>query len=212
MFSGMIKDRDYQNLSEYSRTRFDKIIDAVQRMSTSLTDLLNFTSLTKEEQFSMVNLNEILASILNDLELLIEQNSAVVHSDELPSIKAIPLQMQQLFYNIVNNALKFSTAGIPPVIHIKVQKIYGSEIKKELSLHAGQQYYEIIVKDNGIGFEEKHAERIFTMFQRLHDKKTFSGTGIGLALCKKVSLNHGGDIYAKSNPGDGASFHIFLPV
>jgi PAS domain S-box-containing protein len=211
MYIDMIRVREYHLLTEFSRSRLDKITDAVQRMSTSLSDLLNFTSLSKEEQFTTVDLNEILAAVTNDLELVIEQKQARVNRHVLPVIRAIPLQMQQLFYNLVNNALKFSRKDLVPEINITVEQKQGDAIAAA-SLQKDRRYYEIVVKDNGIGFNQQYAEKIFSMFQRLHNKQTYSGTGIGLALCKKVTLNHGGDIFAVSDENEGAEFHVVLPA
>ena len=208
MFTDIIKQRDYQNLSEFSREKFDKIIDAVTRMSTSLRELLNFTNLSKDEQFTTVNLNDVLLSVESDLELMIAQKGATINKQDLPQIRAIPLQMHQLFYNLVNNALKFSRPGTHPLIEITCQVVRD----KKSGEHTMQPpFVEIVVSDNGIGFEQVYAEKIFTMFQRLNHRQEFSGTGIGLALCKKVVVNHGGEIFATSEPGKGSTFHILLP-
>lgn len=212
MFISMIKDKDYGRLSDESKIRFTKIEDASLRMSTSLRDLLNFTSLDREAQFTIVDLNEVLSAVLTDLELVVEQKGAVVHSEPLPVIRAIPLQMHQLLYNLVNNALKFSKPDVPPQITITVKELSVQQIEQYPHLHTGRQYIELTVKDNGIGFDPTNAERIFTIFQRLHSKQQYSGTGIGLALCKKVALNHAGDIYATSRPGSGAAFNVLLPL
>jgi PAS domain S-box-containing protein len=212
MYTDMIRKADNDHLSEASRSRFDKITEAVKRMSTSLTDLLNFTSLSKEEQLTTVNLNDILVTVTNDLELVIEQKAAVIQYEGLPTINAIPLQMQQLFYNLLNNALKFSKQHETPRIDIRVEKNYGREILNNENLKPDRLYYQIIVKDNGIGFDQSYADKIFSMFQRLHNKQTYSGTGIGLAVCKKVALNHEGDIYAVSSDHQGATFFILLPT
>jgi light-regulated signal transduction histidine kinase (bacteriophytochrome) len=211
MFTGMIREKEYDNFSEFSKSRFDKITDAVARMSRSLKDLLNFTSLTKEEQFADVDFEEAVGTVENDLELVIAQKGAIIYKENLPVLKSIPLQIHQLFYNLINNALKFSKPDIAPEIRISCRKLNEAEKGQFKELDPVKEYYEIILKDNGIGFEQSYAEKIFVMFQRLHDKQKFGGTGIGLALCKKVVINHGGLIYAFSKPGEGASFHIILP-
>jgi hypothetical protein len=212
MFAEMIKDSDYANLSPTAQTRLGKITDAAQRMSTSLKDLLNFSSLGKEEQFVPVNLNEVLSNVRSDLELAVQQKEALLYYGELPTIRAIPLQMHQLLYNLLNNALKFTRKDIAPSINIHSHFLTAVEIAAYPQLKTGRQYVELVVKDNGIGFKQDTANKIFLLFQRLHDRQTYSGTGIGLALCKKVALNHGGDIFARSAPGEGASFHVLLPV
>lgn len=211
MFTGLIRDADYDKLSDTSQLRFDKIIDSANRMSKSLKDLLNFTSLSKEEQFTLVNLNEVLRSVENDLELVISNKQATINSTDLPVIRAIPLQMHQLFYNLTNNALKFSNPEVKPVVTIHHSELKDERKKLYNGIDPLLDYYEISVTDNGIGFNQVYAEKIFTMFQRLHHNNKFSGTGIGLALCKKVTLNHNGQIFAESEPGKGSTFYIALP-
>ncbi|MBD0284967.1 MAG: PAS domain S-box protein [Flavisolibacter sp.] len=211
MFSQMIRETDYDKLSESSKTKFDKIIDAAQRLSNALKDLLSFARLTKEEQFKEVNLSEIVHNVMNDLELLISQKGAHIHVDRLPVVNAMPLQMHQLFYNILNNALKFTREAIIPEIEISAHEFKPVLGQLNPHLDTSKTYYEIIVKDNGIGFEQKDAEKIFGMFQRLRTQEEYKGSGIGLALCKRVALNHHGDIFARSEPGKGTEFHLILP-
>ena len=211
-FIDMVKEKDYEHLSDASKTIFNKISLAAQRMSNTLKDLLNFATLSKEAQFETVNLNEVMASVINDLELIIAQKNAEISYSSLPEIRAIPLQMHQLFYNLINNALKFSRPGIACKVDIAACELNEEEKSKELTLNDKKDYYKIIVKDNGIGFDQNNATKIFTMFKRLHNKHQYGGTGIGLALCKKVALNHGGDIHALSVPNEGSSFVIFLPA
>lgn len=190
----------------------DKVCDATQRMSNSLRELLNYTSIGKNEKFSLVDLNDTIRHVSDDLELVIAAKQAIIRAGTLPVIRAIPLQMQQLFYNLLNNALKFSKPDQIPVIEISARTVPGNEIKNALSLVPEQKYAEITVKDNGIGFEQKYAEQIFVMFQRLNDRSKFEGTGIGLSLCKKVIDNHSGLISVTATPNEGATFSIFLPL
>ena len=131
---------------------------------------------------------------------------------DLPEVRAIPVQMQQLFFNLIGNALKFTREGIEPRIVIQSRLLLPQEIILYPQLSRFKNYYEITVQDNGIGFEQKHAEKIFTIFQRLHPKTDYEGTGIGLSLVKKIITNHGGEIHAVSSPGQGTSFHIILPA
>jgi two-component system CheB/CheR fusion protein len=128
----------------------------------------------------------------------------------LPTIDAIPLQMNQLFYNLINNSLKFTKENVPPIIKITCRKL-NEEEKKEEGLIDNIVYYEIIIKDNGIGFSQEYSEQIFGLFKRLNDKNYFPGSGIGLALCKKVMLNHNGVIHAEGKENEGAEFHLILP-
>lgn len=211
IYTEMIMRRDHDRLSEASKTHFEKINAAAERLSTSLKDLLNFNSVNKDEQYSSVDLNEVVGMAESDLELVIAQKMAVVSYSSLPVVRAIPVQMHQLFYNLLNNALKFSQGENTPVVDIKANALSSQIVQQYHHLDGSKKYVEIVVKDNGIGFDQQNAEKIFNMFQRLHDRKIFGGTGIGLALCKKVVLNHGGKIWASSAPGRGASFHIILP-
>ncbi|HYE54236.1 MAG TPA: ATP-binding protein [Chitinophagaceae bacterium] len=211
-FAELIKDNSYENLDEPSKRYIDKISTTAERMSDSLKALLNYTRLNREEKSTPVDLNHVVSQVLVDLELLINQKNAVIHTGHLPTVKSIPIQMQQLFYNLINNALKFAKTDIPPKIEIASRPL----MEEELSLYPGlrrfKQYHEITVKDNGIGFDQKHEEKIFAIFQRLHPKSQYEGSGIGLSLVKKVVSNHGGEIFARSSPGNGATFHVILPA
>lgn len=211
IFSSMIKERDFEKLSDFSKVRFGKIEAAVDRMSTTLKDLLNFASLNNVDQSATVNLNEVLANVLNDLELVIEQKKAKVYSTALPTIKAIPQQMHQLFYNLINNALKFSKQDVEPEIQITAAIAADHETEQH-ALEKGKTYVALTFKDNGIGFDQQNADRIFALFQRLHGKHEYSGTGIGLSLVKKVVTNHGGQVWAQGKLDEGAEFVVLLPV
>ncbi len=211
MFTDMVKTDSFDRLTEDSKKRFDKISDSAMRMSTALKDILNYASLSNHEQAIPVNLNEVLRLVRDDLELVITEKNASITVDDLPVINAIPQQMHQLFYNLLNNALKFVKEGCPPVIQITCRKPGLPELSAYNALDGSKQYYEIMVRDNGIGFSPEAASKIFGMFQRLHSKQEYAGTGIGLALCKKVVLNHGGSITAYGQEGEGAVFKILLP-
>jgi signal transduction histidine kinase len=209
MFGEMIRERDYENLSPFSKEKFDKIGESIERMSRSLKDLLNFASLGKTENAEQVDLATVLENVKADLEILIEQKQATVVYEALPTIAAIPHQMHQLFYNLVNNALKFSKPGVPPSITIKAEPA-GSKLPELFEWDSGKKYCLLSVADNGIGFEQQSARKIFGMFQRLHSREAYEGTGVGLALCKKIAQNHGGQIWVESSPGNGARFYVLL--
>lgn len=211
MFREMIKESDYENLSASSKIKFDKIGQSIERMSTSLKDLLNFARLNKEEKTELVDLNDVIKNVESDLEFLITQQNARVYKDVLPIIPAVPQQMHQLFYNLIANALKFSKDSTPPEVHIYVNKNNLVEVH-DLGLSPQKQYVRIEVRDNGIGFKQENAEKIFGMFQRLHSRQEYDGTGIGLALCKKIVDRHHGAIWATSVLGEGATFTFFLPI
>jgi len=211
IFAERIKAQDYNQLSESSRSFLERMSVSAERMSILLKDLLDFSSTQREELFIQVNLNDTIRDIENDLELMIAQKSAVIQKQELPTLKAIPLQMHQLFYNLINNALKFTAAQRHPIIRIQGTRVPSQKVQ-EWALAPDLNYYHLTVADNGIGFEPEFAERIFVLFKRLHSQKTFQGTGVGLALCKKVVENHHGRIWAESEFGQGATFHVVLPM
>ncbi|TDH27295.1 PAS domain S-box protein [Segetibacter sp. 3557_3] len=212
MFASLIRKEEYADLGSSSKKMFDKIIDTVERMGDSLKALLNFTTLNKHELLTPVDLNQVLKTVINDLELLILQKNARINTDVLPVIKAMPLQMNQLFLNVIHNALKFSKPGTNPEINVNCKILEAHEKELHPDLSVTKEYWKITIADNGIGFSPVYASQIFGMFQRLHNKNEYEGTGIGLALCKKVAINHLGDIYATSEMNIGSSFHIILPV
>lgn len=212
MFREMVREKDYHNLSDFSKEKFDKVGESIDRMSNSLKDLLNFARLDNKEVFEEVDLTLVLANVENDLELMIQQKNAVIKRSNLPIIKGIALQMHQLFYNLLNNALKFSRPDATPMISIHVETKRGDALLHKHLIDEGKDYYVITVQDNGIGFDPSKAEKIFGMFQRLHSRQAYSGTGIGLAMCKKVAMNHQGSIYALSESGKGSAFVVALPI
>lgn len=212
-FSELLKDNAYHLLDDSSRRYLDKINTTAERMSNSLKALLNYTSMQRREKFIMVDLDDVVKHVLVDLELLIQQKNATIIKDQLPVINAAPVQMQQLFYNLINNALKFSKPEVPPVVTITSNNFEGSAlVQKFPQLDHSTTYCEIIIRDNGIGFHQQYAEKIFSIFQRLHKKTEYEGTGIGLSLVKRVVHNHKGEVYAFSGEDEGAAFHILLPV
>ncbi|MES2648710.1 MAG: PAS domain-containing protein [Bacteroidota bacterium] len=193
-----------------SEKYFEKITSSAQRMAALIRDVLNYSRLAKQgETFVHVHLNSILENVKTDFELLITEKKARFIYNNLPVIKGSPLQLHQLFTNLISNSLKFSNEDAP-IISISYRIIPVNDANKASSLQAGKAYHYIIFSDNGIGFEQQFAEKIFAIFQRLNNRQ-FTGTGIGLALCKKIVENHNGIIEAVSQPGKGASFHIYLP-
>lgn len=212
IYTDLIKSDPQNTMTERSNLSLEKVCEATQRMSNSLRELLNYTSIARDSQFTQVDLNDVVKNVLDDLELVIHRKKAILQVNELPTINAIPLQIQQLFFNLTNNALKFSRPGTIPVVQIDNRILNSEERKKFRSLLPDKDYVEITVKDNGIGFEQKYADQIFIMFQRLNDRSQFEGTGIGLSLCKKVIDNHGGLISVTSQPNEGASFKVVLPI
>jgi two-component system CheB/CheR fusion protein len=158
------------------------------------------------------NLNVVIKDVLVDFDEIIDRKKADVRIGKLPVIEAIPVQMTQLFHNLIGNALKFSREKPAPLIKIKSATLAKEEMVKFPSFDKSKTYCQITVEDNGIGFEQKFAGKIFTIFQRLEEKTKYPGNGIGLALCRKIVDNHNGIIYTRSEENKGATFYIILPV
>lgn len=212
-FATLLQDKHQDEMSTEVKFYLNKIQGASSRMRILIQDLLNYSRLIHHEKtFSTTNLNVKIKNILYDFELLIEDKKAIITIDDLPTIHAIPLQMNQLFYNLMSNALKFTKPGVPPVISILSRTLSEKEVEKYPHFNPSVPYIEIIFKDNGIGFDQQYAKKIFTIFQRLHDKETYIGTGIGLALCKRIIEKHHGEIFSNSKENEGAFFHIILPL
>lgn len=191
----------------------EKIINSTKRMETLIKDVLGFSQLSSSiKQFENVDLNLVLQDIINEFDLTIEQKNAVISWENLPVIEAIPLQMSQLFGNLVSNALKYSKTDTAPEIYISSQILAGQETQTENTELPDSKYAEIIIRDNGIGFNQAYAEQIFNIFQRLHGRDAFAGTGIGLAMCRRILQNHNGTITAESVEGTGTSFIIIIPI
>lgn len=189
----------------------EKINSSARRMSDLIRSVLNYGKLSREgSEITPVDLNVIVTNAIADFELVIEEKRAVIKSNPLPLVDGIALQLNQVFVNLIGNALKFCKAD--PRIEISSRKIDQSQVLDKPEILLGNVYYEISFKDNGIGFESQHLKQIFGMFQRLHAKHEFSGTGIGLALCKKIMENHNSHITARSEPGVGSTFYIYFPV
>ncbi len=207
-FGSYLQDTQGDRLDEKGREQLNKMMASAERMSQLIRDILSFSSMRKEDPFSRVDLNEILGAVREDLELMITQKGARVSFCTLPSVEAIPLQMNQLFHNLISNALKFAQSATQPVIQVTSRPL--TEEEKPEGLPPGP-CHEIRIADNGIGFQQQYAEQIFGLFKRLNNKAAFPGSGIGLALCKKVVDNHHGFITAESEEGRGATFVIVLP-
>lgn len=209
-FVGMIKDGS-SSLSQ--ETIIEKVGNSAARMSQLISDLLTFSRLIKSENnLQPVDIGIVVQNIWVDFELAVEEKKAVLNIKDLPVVQAVGLQMNQLFYNLVSNSLKFTNQDIAPEISLSSSLVthdYVSGFTKSSLLPLN--YHHIIFKDNGIGFEKDYANQIFEIFKRLHGQNIYPGSGIGLALCRRIVLNHQGVLYAESEPGKGSTFHIFLP-
>jgi light-regulated signal transduction histidine kinase (bacteriophytochrome) len=180
-------------------------------MQKLIEDFLLFAqTLNSGKIEEMVDLNNVVEEIRTELVTRIEEKKATITVSPLPTIYAVPFQMKQLMVNLISNSLKYTSPDVPPVIKITGDIVHGSQIK-EAGANKSISYSMICVSDNGIGFEPKYSAKIFELFQRLHSKNVYSGTGIGLALCKKIVQNLGGLITAESQPGKGATFKFYLP-
>lgn len=210
-FAHILKDEGKDLSEEHVNRYLDKIIATSTRMSKLIKDLLNFTRIDQQEGLQLLDLNEIIHQVMEDLELVINQNSAVIEVSDLPVIQGRPTQVKQLFYNLITNSIKFKKPGTSPRISITSQRFDSKTSPEFTDLSPETQYHEIIIKDNGIGFDQKYANKIFTVFQRLHTKSQYEGSGIGLSIARKVITNHGGEIFAISSPGKGSEFHLILP-
>jgi two-component system CheB/CheR fusion protein len=211
-FSSILHQRYGKEMVGEPAELINKISLSATRMSELIHDVLSFSKVLDANVFKNVNLNGIVQHVLADFDLLIEQEKAVITCAELPAIRAVSLQMNQLFYNLIGNALKFTRPGVAPKIDISCRISLPGEPQRHPLLQGDAPYCEIVVSDNGIGIDEKYAEQIFLIFQRLNVKDRFEGTGIGLALCKKIVLNHKGEIYMLSEKGKGTQFHVLLPI
>lgn len=197
-----------ENLTEDQKKEyyFDRITLAAGRLSNLIADVLNYSRIgDKKQQFAVVDLNQILLEILGDLSLVIEEKNAVIKVDPLPTVLGLEPQLRQLFYNLVNNALKFNISQ--PVVTVSSTNIPDNDN----SLFLSGNYHVISIADNGIGMESQYSGKIYDMFQRLHERDQYGGNGIGLALCRRIIENHNGAINFTSVLGEGTTFWIYLP-
>ena len=211
-FGDLLKTR-HTSLSGEELLYIDRMQAAASRMSTLIRDLLNFSRLsTQRETTTLVALNEVVQEVLTTLELVIAQTGAQLHINLLPTIQGDATQLTQLFQNLLSNALKFRQERVAPRIQINAYTLSLQELPAWVKPgRAARSYYQIDVVDNGVGFDEKYLDRIFQVFQRLHGKSEFAGTGIGLAICERVVANHGGALTARSQVGQGATFSVYFP-
>jgi two-component system CheB/CheR fusion protein len=209
MFSNMLKENHF-GANDAAQQYVERIIRSSERMIQLVNDLLSFSRLTVESTFQPVDLNIILNEVLADLELTIQEKNATLEIDELPVVDVLPGQIRQVFQNILSNALKFSRPNEPAFIRISSDLVQDKSI--ESAIDDNGAFVRICIEDNGIGFNEKYLPKVFTIFQRLHSRKEYDGTGIGLAICKKIVEKHGGIITAKSQENVGSRFIIVLPV
>lgn len=209
IFCDLLTNEQNSSLSEQGKRYLEKIAHSSNRMSNMIEGILAYsTGDFNEPDYESIDLTYLLQGVLTDLEMVIQQKDAKIDYHHLPVIQGNPFLLQQLFYNLLNNSLKFSNPSVKPVITIQSNYVdKANQVQSNPS-----DYLHLEFKDNGIGFNPAYAEKIFGIFTRLHAKDKFEGTGLGLALCKKIVQRHGGKIYAESEEGKGATFHIILPI
>lgn len=223
-FTSLLQKDIKDGNTEKSDFYMEKIIQASSRMQTLINDILDFSIVSSvKDSFSEVDLNETIKEVLSDIEARVRDTKAEINLSPLPTIQANPTQMRQLFQNLISNAIKFSREGVAPKVDIRAEVLSGKDNATSLiqsnfavlgdpNFWSNERFCKIYIKDNGIGFDSMYAERIFNIFQRLHSRSSFEGTGIGLAICKKIVDNHHGRIRAESVENEGATFIITLPL
>jgi signal transduction histidine kinase len=211
-FAMVIIEQESQNLSDKGKDYFLRMQNAAARMQTLINDLLAYSRTSNViNKFEVTDLNEIIGEVLADLQEEITEKEATIRIPAMCHAEVIPSQFRQLLYNLVSNSLKFSAPERPPVVTIKSIEDYGKNFNHK-QLKDDKLYCHISVTDNGIGFDQQYDERIFQLFQRLQDRSVYKGTGIGLAIVKKIVDNHNGFIDAEGTLGKGSSFNIYIPV
>ncbi|MBA6152034.1 CHASE3 domain-containing protein [Gelidibacter gilvus] len=211
-FISRLEDKEQENLTDNGKLYIKRIKSSSARMRSLIDDLLQFSRTNKsEEAFEDSNINILLETAKHDLVEIISDTRARISSDSIPSMKVIPFQIKQLFSNLISNSLKYRRENVAPVISIRYSETHASEVPN-LKYSKHSRYHTITIKDNGIGFDQEYAEQIFTLFSRLHNKNEYSGTGIGLSICKKIVENHNGYITAEGYPNQGSTFIVYLPI
>jgi signal transduction histidine kinase len=201
MFSSIIRERFLADKPE-AVDSINRINQVARKMSALINDLIDYSRLSVANLFQPVDFGQVIGEIISDFEYSIEEKGAKITVSDMPVVDAIPGQIRQVFQNLISNSLKFIRPGIPTTIHIS----------SEIQQHPDGDICRISIVDNGIGFNEIYLEKIFTIFQRLNSQEAFEGTGIGLAIVKKIIEKHHGSITAISREGEGASFIMTLPL
>lgn len=211
MFISRIETQEFmESASEATVSYFNKIKSSAQRMQNLMIDLVNYTRTIKGDRvFEQVDLNIVFTEILDELSVTIEEKNAQISVDFLPTIYGIKFQILQLFMNLTSNALKYVKPDVRPIIHVRLEDFDKSTVNGKTIF--GSEYYKLTVSDNGIGFEQKYADKIFMLFKRLETDLNYQGTGLGLAICKKVMDNNNGFIFAEGMPGKGSIFSLYWP-
>jgi signal transduction histidine kinase len=211
MFISRIEGSEIDEVSEKTKTYFAKIRLSANKMQTLLIDLVNYSRTIKGDKVYVdIDLKETIHRAIDELSSDIEDKNATIELGTLPKMKAISFQLDQLFINLISNALKYSKDDVAPQIHIYTEDIFENVFYGD-KLILDEEYHKIVLKDNGIGFKQEYAEKIFVLFQRLEKDPKYTGTGLGLAICKRIVDNHGGYIKVESEPNVGTEFNIYIP-
>ncbi|GAA4397697.1 hypothetical protein GCM10023187_07450 [Nibrella viscosa] len=211
-FGDVLQNQFGHELSSQGQDLIRRMQQAADRMNALIRDLLSYSRLaTQPKSFDLVNLQDVVQDVLTDLEQVIREKEADIHVADLPTVVGDRSQLGQLFQNLLSNALKFVAAGTIPRIQITCETAAGEGLPTGAALSTGERYWKIAVTDNGIGFDPKYADRIFEVFQRLHGRGHYEGTGVGLAISRKAAENHQGTITVDSRPGHGTTFYVYLP-
>lgn len=212
-FGDRLKQKYEDKLDAQGQDYLSRMDNASERMQNLIEDILAYSRLSRnKDNRENISLNSLMREVISDLENIVEAKGIEVIIDDLPEIEAVSTQLRQLFQNLLSNAFKFTREGVKPKVEITSRIAFGRNLPWKAELEDLTNYVVIDIKDNGIGFETQFADKIFIMFQRLHGRSEFSGTGIGLALCKKIAENHHGIIKTSSVEGEGSIFSVILPV
>ena len=192
-------DRKYrEQLDDKARLYIHHAVDGTIRMQNLIDGLLGYSRISRKTQLAIVDANAVCAAALANLEQAVRESAGEVTVDTLPTVSGEPVQLVQLFQNLIGNALKYRKSGVPPQVRVSARRT--------------GEWWTFAVSDNGIGIEPQHRDRVFQIFQRLHTKEEYPGTGIGLASCKKIVERHGVEIWVESTPGEGATFYFSIPA
>jgi len=209
IFISRVEEKELHLLTQQGKDYFSKIRTAANRMQTLLIDLVNYSRTIKGDKvFAATDLNLVLDEVLLDLSCSIEEKNAKILIGKLPTLIAIPFQIKQLFINLISNALNYSREEVSPQISVVSRKVTKRDLR---NYDIDNEYYKIVISDNGIGFKQEYAEKIFLLFKRLETDSKYAGTGLGLAICSRIVENHQGFIKVKSTPNLGSKFYIFFP-
>jgi signal transduction histidine kinase len=211
-FISRINEKEKDHLTETGKEYLERIVVAASRMRVLIDDLLQYSRTNKtDSSFEEVDLNDTAYASIQELSQLMEETNATVHFEELPKVKGIPFQLRQLFINLINNSIKYRKLNQPPIITVACDKVKANE-EDNIEDNSTRMYHKITFLDNGIGFHPDDSKKIFLLFNRLHAKDSYQGTGVGLAICKKIVKNHYGFICAEGQPDEGAKIIIYLPT